>query len=308
MDEFTVAGLRVVREAAACGSFSTAAENLGYTQSAVSRQIALMERAAGRALFERHARGVRPTEAGRIVLRHAEAILGELEHARHNIRHLAARPAGRLRIGAFSTATAALVPRAIAATAVRDRQLRISLREGLSPRLLAAVARERLDLAVVTAPETLPSGVAIEPLLDDPLLVAVASTHPLAGATSAPPDLLRAERWIAGSQEPAATLLGAWRDPGWEPDIAFVARDWFAKLGLVAAGLGITVVPGIAVPVLPPTIALLRIDHPAAVRRTVLAHSGDRGAAGPRGVFAEALRDQAAELSAQVRQRLRGGG
>ncbi|MGY1867144.1 LysR family transcriptional regulator [Nocardia gipuzkoensis] len=308
MDEFTVAGLRVVREAAACGSFSTAAENLGYTQSAVSRQIALMERAAGRALFERHARGVRPTEAGRIVLRHAEAILGELEHARHNIRHLSARPAGRLRIGAFSTATAALVPRAIAATAVRDRQLRISLREGLSPRLLAAVARERLDLAVVTAPEILPSGVAIEPLLDDPLLVAVASTHPLAGATSAPPDLLRAERWIAGSREPAATLLGAWRDPGWEPDIAFVARDWFAKLGLVAAGLGITVVPGIAVPVLPPTIALLRIDHPAAVRRTVLAHGGDRGAAGPRGVFAEALRDQAAELSAQVRQRLRSGG
>ncbi|MGY2010767.1 LysR family transcriptional regulator [Nocardia gipuzkoensis] len=308
MEEFTVAGLRVVREAAACGSFSTAAENLGYTQSAVSRQIALMERAAGRALFERHARGVRPTEAGRIVLRHAEAILGELEHARHNIRHLAARPAGRLRIGAFSTATAALVPRAIAATAVRDRQLRISLREGLSPRLLAAVARERLDLAVVTAPEILPSGVAIEPLLDDPLLVAVASTHPLAGATSAPPDLLRAERWIAGSQEPAATLLGAWRDPGWEPDIAFVARDWFAKLGLVAAGLGITVVPGIAVPVLPPTVALLRIDHPAAVRRTVLAHGGDRGAAGPRDVFAEALRDQAAELSAQVRQRLRGGG
>ncbi|MGY5206588.1 LysR family transcriptional regulator [Nocardia gipuzkoensis] len=308
MDEFTVAGLRVVREAAACGSFSTAAENLGYTQSAVSRQIALMERAAGRALFERHARGVRPTEAGRIVLRHAEAILGELEHARHNIRHLAARPAGRLRIGAFSTATAALVPRAIAATAVRDRQLRISLREGLSPRLLAAVARERLDLAVVTAPETLPSGVAIEPLLDDPLLVAVASTHPLAGAASAPPDLLRAERWIAGSQEPAATLLGAWRDPGWEPDIAFVARDWFAKLGLVAAGLGITVVPGVAVPVLPLTIALLRIDHPAAVRRTVLAHGGDRATAGPRGVFAEALRDQAAELSAQVRQRLRGGG
>ncbi|WP_280342320.1 LysR family transcriptional regulator [Nocardia abscessus] len=308
MNEFTVAGLRVVREAAACGSFSTAAENLGYTQSAVSRQIALMERAAGRALFERHARGVRPTEAGRIVLRHAEAILGELEHARHNIRHLAARPAGRLRIGAFSTATAALVPRAIAAAAFRDRQLRISLREGLSPRLLAAVARERLDLAVVTAPETPPSGVAIEPLLDDPLLVAVAATHPLAGATSAPPDLLRAERWIVGSQEPAATLLGAWRDPGWEPDIAFVARDWFAKLGLVAAGLGITVVPGIAVPLLPPTIALLRIDHPAAVRRTVLAHGGDRGTAGPRGMFAEALRDQAAELSAQVRRRLRSGG
>nr|WP_067795485.1 LysR family transcriptional regulator [Nocardia beijingensis] len=206
MDEFTVAGLRVVREAAACGSFSTAAENLGYTQSAVSRQIALMERAAGRALFERHARGVQPTEAGRIVLRHADVILGELDQARHDIRHLATRPAGRLRIGAFSTAMAALVPRAIAATTARDPRLRISLREGLSARLLTAVARERLDLAVVTAPDTLPSGVVIEPLLDDPLLVAVGSAHPLAGAVSATPDMLRDERWIAGSQEPSATL------------------------------------------------------------------------------------------------------
>ncbi|MFG3617223.1 LysR family transcriptional regulator [Nocardia sp. NPDC047654] len=307
MDEFTVSGLRVVREAAACGSFSTAAENLGYTQSAVSRQIALMERAAGRALFERHARGVRPTAAGQVVLRHAEVILAELEQARHDIRHLAVRTAGRLRLGAFSTAMAALVPRAIAATAARDRQSRISLREGISPRLLTAVARGRIDLAVVTSPDTVPSGVEIEPLVDDPLLVAVASTHPLACATSATPDLLRDERWIAGSQEPSATLLGAWRDPGREPEIAFVARDWFAKLGLVAAGLGVTVVPGIAVPVLPPTIALLRIDHPAAVRRTVLAHRGDRGPAEPRGMFAEALRDQAAELSAQVRQRLRDG-
>ncbi|MFI2284376.1 LysR family transcriptional regulator [Nocardia beijingensis] len=304
MDEFTVAGLRVVREAAACGSFSTAAENLGYTQSAVSRQIALMERAAGRALFERHARGVRPTEAGRVVMRHAEAILGELEQARHHIRGLAVRPAGRLRVGAFSTAMAALVPRAIAAT--RDRQVRISLREGLSPRLLAAVANGRLDLAVVTPPDTMPSGVRIDPLLDDPLLVAVPLTHSLAGATSASPDMLRAERWIAGSQEPSATLLGAWRDPDWEPDIAFVARDWFAKLGLVAAGLGITVVPGIAVPVLPPTVSLLRIDHPSAVRRTVIAHRGDPGGAEPRGVVVEALRDRAAELSAEVRQRLRG--
>ncbi|MEU2039121.1 LysR family transcriptional regulator [Nocardia niwae] len=307
MEEFTVAGLRVVREAAARGSFSTAAEHLGYTQSAVSRQIALMERAAGRALFERHARGVQPTEAGRVVLRHAEVILGELDQARHDIHQLTARPAGRLRVGAFSTAMAALVPRAITATGTRDRQVRISLREGLSPRLLTAVARGRLDLAVVTAPDTPPAGVQLEPLVDDPLLVAVAATHPLAGATSATPEQLREERWIAGSQDASATLLGAWRDPGREPDIAFVARDWFAKLGLVAAGQGSTVVPGIAVPVLPPTIALLRVDHPSAVRRTVIAHRGDHGTAEARAVFAEALRDQAAELTAHVRQRLRTG-
>ncbi|WP_406266416.1 LysR family transcriptional regulator [Nocardia sp. NBC_00881] len=306
MSDFTVVGLRVVREAAACGSFSTAAENLGYTQSAVSRQIALMEQAAGRALFERHARGVRPTEAGRIVLRHAEVVLGELDNARLDIRHLAARPPGRLRVGAFSTAMAALVPRAIAEVAARDQPARIALREGMSPRLLTAVARQRLDLAVVTDPDASQADLEIEPLLDDPLLVALAPTHPLAGATSATPEMLRDQRWIAGSQEPDSTLLGAWRDAEWEPDIAFVARDWFAKIGLVSAGLGITVVPGIAVPVLPPTVALLRIDHPAAVRRTAIAHRrNDPRDAALRQSFAEALRDRAAELSAEVRHRLR---
>ncbi|MGO4615794.1 LysR substrate-binding domain-containing protein [Nocardia sp. 2YAB30] len=157
-------------------------------------------------------------------------------------------------------------------------------------------------LAVVIEPDAPQVGIDIEPLLDDPLLVALAPTHPLAGVTSATPEMLRDQRWIAGSQEPDATLLGAWRDPEWEPDIAFVARDWFAKLGLVSAGLGITVVPGIAVPVLPPTVALLRIDHPAAVRRTAIAH---RGESPLRQSFTEALRDRAAELSAQVRHRLR---
>jgi DNA-binding transcriptional LysR family regulator len=109
MGDFTIVGLRVVREAAMSGSFSTAAENLGYTQSAVSRQIALMEQAAGRALFERHARGVRPTAAGRIVVRHADAVLGELGTARHDLDTLAARPPALLRVGAFSTAMAVLV-------------------------------------------------------------------------------------------------------------------------------------------------------------------------------------------------------
>ncbi|MEV6430945.1 LysR family transcriptional regulator [Nocardia sp. NPDC051463] len=304
MGEFTIIGLRVVREAGRCGSFSTAAENLGYTQSAVSRQIALMEQAAGRTLFERHARGVRPTDAGRIILRHAETVLAGVGAARHDLDDLVARPPALLRVGAFSTAMAALVPRAIATTS--DRLARVPLREGTSPRLLAALARGRLDLAVVTATPNLPGDLALESLLDDPLLIAVGPGHALAHRVSVTPaELLRNERWIAGSTESNSTLLGAFGDATWEPDIAFVARDWFAKLGLVAAGLGVTVVPGIAVPVLPPTIALVRIDHPAAVRGTAVVYRPGAGVAEPRRIFTEALRDGAAELSAEVRQRLR---
>ncbi|MEU5881369.1 LysR family transcriptional regulator [Spirillospora sp. NPDC047279] len=295
MGEFTIVGLRVLREAARRGSFSMAAERLGYTQSAVSRQIALMEQAAGRPLFERRARGVQPTEAGRVVLRHAETVLGELDIARQSLDDLTRTP-GRLRVGAFSTAMAALVPRAIAASP----QLRVPLREGLSPRLLTAVSRGRLDLAVVTPPQQPPDGIELIPLADDPLLVAMPLDHPFAGRAGVPPDLLSDERWIAGSNEPGSTLLGAWTDTA---DVAFVARDWVAKLGLVAAGLGITVVPGLAVPMLPPTIAVARIDHPAAVRTTSIARpAGDDPL---QRLFAEALHDAAADLSADLRRRLR---
>jgi DNA-binding transcriptional LysR family regulator len=302
MSEFTVLGLRVVREAARHGSFSVAAERLGYTQSAVSRQIALMEQAAGQALFERHARGVRPTNAGWVVLRHADTVLAELQAVQHDLRELHPGSAVRLRVGAFSTATAALVPRAVAALAERAPQLRVPLREGVSPGLLTSVARGRLDVAVVVRPTVAVPGVALAPLLDDPLLVALPPAHPLAGRASVTPDELRAERWIAGSTEPGSTLLGAWADASWQPEIAFVARDWVAKLGLVAAGLGITVVPGLAVPALPPSLAVVRLDHPAAVRATAAAHRPGHDTAGP---FLEALRDTAADLAAEIRHRLR---
>jgi DNA-binding transcriptional LysR family regulator len=301
MGEFTVVGLRVVREAARHGSFSTAAEKLGYTQSAVSRQIALMEQAAGRPLFERGARGVRPTEAGRVVVRRADTVLGELQATRQDLQDLSARPAGRLRVGAFSTAMAALVPRAIAAYGERAPGVQVPLREGLSPGLLSALSRGRIDLAVVSRPQRPPEGAELIPLLDDPMFVAMGRGHALATRASVTAAELRGERWIAGSAEPGSTLLGAWSDSAWRPDIAFVARDWVAKLGLVAAGLGVTVVPGLAVPALPPTVAVVRIDDPAAVRPTAVAHRPHA----QRDAFVEALRDAAADLAAEVRHRLR---
>lgn len=307
MGEFTVVGLRLVREVFRHGSFSKAAERLGYTQSAVSRQIALMEQAAGQPLFERQARGVQPTEAGRVVVRRAEAVLGELDAARCDLEDLGAGPPGRVRVGAFSTAMAALVPRAIAAFVGKEPRAQVPLREGMSPGLLASVAKGRLDLAVVTAPERLPDRVELLPILEDPLFVAIAPGHPLAGRSSVTTAELRGERWVAGSSDPGSTLLGAWAGAAWEPDVAFVARDWVAKLGLVAAGLGITVVPGLVVPALPSTVAITRIDHPAAVRTAVVAHRPS-GVDDRRRAFVEALRDAAADLSSEVRRRLRQAG
>ncbi|SUA80919.1 HTH-type transcriptional regulator gltC [Nocardia otitidiscaviarum] len=268
MGEFTVVGLRVLREVVRGGSFSAAADRLGYTQSAVSRQIQLMERAAGQALFERRARGVRPTEAGRLVARHAEIVLGDLDTARQELLELEARPRGRLRVGGFASAMAAVVPRAMAEFARRHPHITLVPREGTSPALLNSVARRRTDVAVVAAPATVPAELRMVPLLDDPLFVAVPTAHRLAGRTTVSAAMLRDERWIVGSLEPGTPLLGAWLE-GTAPAHRYVVKDWSAKLGLVAAGLGVTVVPGLAVTALPAAVTALRIDHEEAVRPTV---------------------------------------
>jgi DNA-binding transcriptional LysR family regulator len=305
MAELSIVGLRIVREVAQRGSISAAAERLGYTQSAVSRQVALMEEAAGRVLFERHARGVRLTDAGGVVVRHADAVLAGLEAARQDLDDLDARPPRRLRLGAFSTALGALVPRAIAAFLSAQPQTQVILREGTSERLLARAADGRLDLAVITPPAIRREGVELITLLEDPLLVSVGRGHPLASRTSVLADELREERWVAGSKEMRSTLLGAWTASAWEPHIAYVARDWTAKLGLVAAGLAVTVVPGLALPSLPGTVAVVRIDHPAATRTTAIAARINEANDPHRQSLAEALHDAAAELAAEIRHRVR---
>ena len=301
----SVVGLRVVREVARSGSLTMAAERLGYTQSGVSRQVALIEQAAGQALFVRHARGVRLTDAGEIVVRRADAVLAEIEAAHQDLETLGARPRGRVRVGAFSTALSGLVPRAIAAFCSREPRMEVILREGTSPRLIARAADGRLDLAIVTPCREMPEGLEVTTLLEDPLLVAVSRSHPLARRTSVPPEALRDERWIAGSAQARSTLLGAWTGSPWRPDIAYVARDWTAKLGLAAAGLGITVVPGLAVSALPPSLAVVRIDHPAATRTTAMVARTNAPPDPHRHALGDALRDTGAEIAAEVRRQLR---
>src|SRR4051794_38559849 len=165
MAEFSLVGLEVVREVARRGSQTGAAARLGYTQSAISRQVAQMEQAAGQRLFERHARGVRLTEAGEFLVDRANATLAAIGAIREELDDFAARPRVRLRLGAFSTALAALVPRAIAAFSGREARTEVTLREGTSPRLTALVADGRIDLAVVTASEPAPDGLRSATLL-----------------------------------------------------------------------------------------------------------------------------------------------
>jgi DNA-binding transcriptional LysR family regulator len=308
MPEPTLTGLKVLREVAARGSFTSAAENLGYTQSSVSRQVAALEAAAGTPLFERAARGVRLSPAGQVLLRHAIGIIDQLESARHELAGLREPLVGSLRIGAFPTAAAALVPRAMAAFHARHAEIELTLREGVTPVQFRKLGAGRIELAVIsTVPNRPPEQgrFTLEPLLDDPLLLAVSREHPFAGRNTVELDELADERWIASNTELADTFLGALDTPGWRPRVAFVIREWTAKLGLVAAGIGVTIVPGIAATSIRGDVALVRVVGSQLVtRQVVLARRADSEPTPHARAFAELLRDTATELTVDLRHRI----
>jgi DNA-binding transcriptional LysR family regulator len=214
-----------------------------------------------------------------------------------------------VRLGAFPTALTALVPRAVATLKASHPELTIALREGTTPTQLRRLQSGAADLAVVAAlsgqrPD--PAMLAFEPLLEDRLLVALALDHPLASGSSVALPKLEHEAWIAATPDPDDVLLGVWPGLDWRPRVAYVARDWTAKLGLVAAGLGITVVPGLAAPGVRNDVALVRVLGGDPGARTVGVathkHAGSAGQAGP---LLEALHRAAAHLTHETDLRLR---
>jgi DNA-binding transcriptional LysR family regulator len=308
MAELNLTGLRVLREVASLGSFTAASKTLGYTQSAVSRQVAGLEDAAGTPLFERAARGVRLTDAGEALLRRAGRVLDEVDAAQRELEGISERAGGRLRVGAFPTAVAALVPRALAGLRGRQPAVRPSLREGGTPTQLKRVVSGTVDVAVIGAlPGARPTRdrrIALEHLIDDPLLLAVGRDHPLARRRTVDLDDLAEESWIAATPKASDTMIGAWQWADWRPRVALIARDWTAKLGLVAGGLGVTLVPGLAGDAVRPDVSLVRIrsERPASREVSIATRAGvDARAAA---AFAELLHETASELSSELQRRI----
>ncbi|MFG1922103.1 LysR family transcriptional regulator [Cryptosporangium sp. NPDC048952] len=263
--------LRVFAEVVSRGTLTAAAGALGYTQSAVSRQIAVLERAAGVELLERRRDGVVLTGAGRIVLRHASAVLDRVASTE---RELAGLPvhAGTVRLGWYTSAGASLVPRAIAALRRSDPAITVTTREGTTPALVRALRASTIDLAVLaSAPPFRPfdaesPAFVVETLSERALCVAVGVDHPLAGRGSVDRADLRGQRWIGGDG------MGVWPGLDERPVIAHTARDWLAKLQLVAAGCGVTTAPIALAPAAPSGVRFVPVRGEAEeLRRTVLA-------------------------------------
>lgn len=259
------------------GSFTGAARSLGYSQSSVSKRIAQLERATGARLFQRQARGVRLTAVGRALLERAEVALQAAAAIGPAVEAVKAGSGGVLRIGAFPTANAWLVPAAL----VRLRQvapgLQVHFDESLTSALLRLVREGRLDVAVVS---DYPAGidardVRLTPLVTDRLLVALPEHHPLATQPVLGLTDLRDENWLeAGLNRLDSWLASASLAAGFEPRIDLRVRDWTAKQSFVAAGLGVTVVPALGVSNVHPGVRLRSLsDGPR--RNVYVALPGD---------------------------------
>ncbi len=296
--DLSVTGMRVLREVAERGSFTAAATALGYTQSAVSRQVAALESALGVPVFQRHRTGVRLTPRGRAVLRHATAALDEIDAALRVVR--AAPATETVRLGVFPSAGVALLPRTLIALRRTHPELTVATRDGTTPALVRALRAGSLDLAVVAAsPPFRPLDaespeLAVRVVAERELRVAVPADHPLAGGDAVDVEDLAGEPWIASASAAGEVLLGVWPGLGGRPRVAHVTRDWLAKLNLVAAGCGLTTVP--AAMVVPDGVRVLPVrGGPRELRRTLTARlPGPRPAAVR--IVEDAIRAAAGEL------------
>jgi DNA-binding transcriptional LysR family regulator len=243
--------MRVLREVATQSSFSAAAQKLGYTQSAVSQQIAALEREAGVTLIERNPRGIRLTDAGEALVRHADKILARLADAEAELEAIAGLKGGRLRLASFPTAGATLMPRAIAEFSKRHPAVELSLTEAEPVDSLPRLKAGELDLVLVDDSPNLHSDdddVDFIHLLDDPLYLALRPDHPLASRRRIKLEDLAAEPWIQGTQVCSCSrqLMSAAENAGFEPRVVYESDDFGVVQGLVAAGVAVALVPRLA--------------------------------------------------------------
>lgn len=265
--------LIVLREVARTGSFSAAAQALWITQPAVSRQIAALERELGRKVLERTPRGLRLTEAGRLLVEHAEAIVGRLAAAEAQLGSLDRLEAGELRLGASGVAAAMLLAGAMARFRKSWPSIVLSLQELPPDDPAAPVKSGKLDLAVAfeapLAPATADPDVELVHLLDDPLLLALPAAHPLASRRDLRLEELADETWIRVHPEGPGVARAACLAAGFEPRVGFDARGSRVAAELVRAGLGVAFLSILAMERPGEGIVLRELGESGPVRRVV---------------------------------------
>jgi DNA-binding transcriptional LysR family regulator len=271
-----VGRLKVLKEVAYRGSFSAAAEALSYTQSAVSQQIAALEAETGMTLLERHPRGVSLTAAGQTLVGHAEGILARLEAADAALDAIAGLRGGRLRMASFPTAGATLMPLAIAEFRASYPEVELTLAEGEPEEIVPRLRAGELDLALLFEFPGEPAereGMARIELLEDPMYLALPREHRLAVKRRVRLADLKREAWVQTSRSSpcARHVVRCCHAAGFEPSVSFESDDYQTVQGLVAAGVGVALIPELALSVVREDIVIRALSPGPPVRQVIAA-------------------------------------
>jgi DNA-binding transcriptional LysR family regulator len=271
--------LRVLREVVARGSFSAAAEALDYTQSAVSQAVATLEAETGATLIVRDRRDLRPTAAGAALIEHADGIITRLEAAEESLAAIIGLRGGRLRMASFPTAGATLMPLAIASFRKEHPEVELSLIEGEPDEIAPRLRTGEIDLALLYefpgVAQSPVDGLRSVDLLQDPMFVALPAHHELARKRVLRLEDLRAESWVQTSEaSPCARhVVRCCHAAGFEPTVSFESDDYQTVQGLVAAGVGVALIPKLALSTVRDDVVVRELAPESPVRRVVAATS-----------------------------------
>ncbi len=270
-----------LREVAAHGSITAAAEALGYTTSAVSQQIAKLEKEAGQPLLERHARGVALTDAGRSVVRHTERILVELHAADAELAEIRGLRAGVLAIGTFPTAGSSLLPLVVKEFKTRHPGVELKVFSGRFDRLVDALRRRETELSLLWDYEwnrINDPTLTYHHLMNDPTMLLVSEHHRLADRDAISIGELRDESWVVRAEDHpvAQTLEKLCQQGGFAPRTSVFAHDYGEVQAMVAVQLGVAIAPRLAVLNPRPDVRSIRLATRPPQRRILIAHLAER--------------------------------
>src|SRR5215203_5697587 len=234
--------LRVIDAVARHGSVTAAAKELHYSQPSVTHHLARLEAETGAQLLQRVGRGIRLTPAGQLLADRAAEIIGRIDAAGAELSAHVGLTAGRVRLAGFSSAIASLVPGAVAALGRKHPGLQVSLTDMHPPDALELLRTGEIEVAIIfryDETEAEPAGVRLHHLLDDPVYLLTARRRRKLAA-------LHDATWVAGCARCRSHLLSLCAEEGFQPRIGYTSDDMVVMQALVAAGLGVTTLPGLA--------------------------------------------------------------
>jgi DNA-binding transcriptional LysR family regulator len=291
--------LKILSEVVKLGSFSQAAYAMDYTQSAVSQAITRLEAETGTPLVVRDRRGVRATAAGATLLAHADAIFAQVQAAEDDLAALLGVHGGRLRVASFPSAGSTLIPQAVAAFRHAHPEVELSLGEGEPEDIAVRLRAGEFDLALLyqfPGDEQF-GGLAVTPLIRDPMWLTLPADHPLARKRELTLWDLRNQEWVqtSASSPCARHVVHVCLEAGFEPRVSFESDDYDTVQGLVAAGVGVALIPRLALTSRQPGLVVRKLAPESPVRRIVAATTDDPGVAPAAGVMLRIIYDRARE-------------